>query len=76
MPWVRCLVGAALFFLPTGAVALAYCWSAMKAGEVGEIERAASRARVARVWAWVTFVLGVLAYVVIIGVLLLLGAFS
>jgi len=76
VPWLRCLIGAALFFLPTGAVALVYCWSAMRAGEAGDAERAARRARAARIWAWVTFVLGVLVYIVIIGALLLLGAFS
>lgn len=76
VPWIPCLIGAALFFLPTGAVALVYCWLAMRAGESGDVEVAARRARAARIWAWVTFILGILAYTVIIGALLLLGAFS
>lgn len=75
-PWIPCLIGAALFFLPTGAVALVYCWLAMRAGESGDVESAAGKAKAARIWAWVTFGLGALAYIVIIGALLLLGAFS
>lgn len=76
VPWVRSLIATALFFLPTGAVALALCWSAMKAVEAGDTRRAARRARSARIWSWVTFGIGALLYVVIIGALLLLGAFS
>jgi hypothetical protein len=76
VPWIRSLIGAGLFFLPTGAVALAYCWSSMRAGEAGNVERAARQARVARIWSWITFVLRVLLYLVIVGALLALGAFS
>jgi hypothetical protein len=76
VPWIRSLIGAGLFFLPTGAVALAYCWSSMRAGEAGNAERAARHARIARIWSWITFVLGVLLYLVIVGALLALGAFS
>ncbi len=76
VPWARSIIGTALFFLPTGAVALALCWSAMRALESGDAERAARRARAARVWSWVTFGIGTLLYVLIVGALLLLGAFS
>ena len=76
VPWVRALVATALFFLPTGAVALALCWSAMRANEAGDGQKAARRSRAARIWSWVTFGIGTLLYVVIIGALLLLGAFS
>jgi len=48
----------------------------MRALESGDAERGARRARAARIWAWVTFGIGTLLYVVIIGALLLLGAFS
>lgn len=44
--------------------------------ESGDVESAAGKAKAARIWAWVTFGLGALAYIVIIGALLLLGAFS
>lgn len=76
VPWVRALIATALFFLPTGVVALALCWSAMKAAEAGDAQKAARAARNARIWSWVTFGLGAVLYVVIIGALLLLGAFS
>lgn len=76
VPWTRSLIATGLFFLPTGAVALAMCWSAMRADEAGEVATASRRARAARIWSWVSYGIGSLLYVVIIGALLLLGAFS
>jgi len=66
----------ALLFLPTGLVALFFSIRTESLVRRGEMERARRMSRAALAAIFVTVVAGVLAYVVVIGGLLALGAFS
>lgn len=67
---------AALLFLPLGLAALFFSIRTEVLLRRGETERARRTSRAALVLIIVTVVVGVLAYVVVIGGLLALGAFS
>jgi len=69
-------LAAALLFLPLGLVALFFSIRTEVLLRRGEVERARRTSRAALVLIIVTVVVGVLAYVVVIGGLLALGAFS
>jgi len=66
----------ALLFLPTGLVALFFSIRTESLVRRGELERARRMSRAVLVAIIVTVVAGVLAYAVVIGGLLALGAFS
>lgn len=67
---------AALLFLPLGLVALFFSLRTEVLLRRGDAKRARRTSRTALVFIIVTVVVGVLAYLVVIGGLLALGAFS
>lgn len=69
-------LAAALLFLPLGLVALFFSIRTEVLVRRGEVERARKTSRAALVLTFVTVVVGLLVYLVAIGGLLALGAFS
>lgn len=70
------LLAAALLFLPLGLVALALSLRTRALLRRGELERARRMSRATLAMTILTVVVGVLVYLVVIGGLLALGAFS
>lgn len=69
-------VVAALLFLPTGVIALAFAWRTRVWNERGDFRRARRSSRAALSFMIISIVLGVAAYAAILVGLLALGAFS
>lgn len=69
-------LATALLFLPLGLIALIFSLRTEVLLRRGEVDRARKSSRIALVLTIVTVVVGVLVYVVVIGGLLALGAFS
>lgn len=69
-------LATALLFLPLGLIALIFSARTEVLLRRGEVDRARKSSRVALVLILVTVVVGVLAYLIVIGGLLALGAFS
>ena len=69
-------LATALLFLPLGLVALFFSLRTAALIRRGELDRARRTSRAALVLTIVTAVVGVLVYVLLVGALLALGAFS
>ena len=70
------MVGAALFFLPLGVVAVVFALKSRHLIEHNDLERAATASRMARRFMILTYLTGGLIYLLLILAFLALGAFS
>lgn len=70
------LLAAAIFFLPTGLLAIAFSWRSRVLSQRGEFDSARRFSRAAVVFVVLSIVVGVIVYAALIGALLALGAFS
>ena len=73
---VPAVVGAALFFLPSGVVAVVFAVKTRHLNEHNDLERATAASRMARRFMILTFFAGGLIYLSLILAFLALGAFS